>query len=459
MRSLYGRFLSFTVGIMLVSAMIAFLIVNTYYHQQLKEQNDAKNMSIAQVMADYIEAEEPADLGDYFETQAAFGYKLYVVNENRQATMYGAPFRVENLPTASAEQVLEGQLYHGMRDLKAETFMTGFFSDELANTVGVPFTYNGKSYALFMRPDLKLLFTEVHILLGGMIVVMAIVSLLSMLIVAKKLIEPITKLTIAAKRVGEEKFNGSLDINRRDEIGQLARSFERMTEKLGENDRVRKEFVSDVSHDFQTPLLNIKGYANLLLDDGLSEQERKNYAKVIQSETERLSSLTKQLLLLTSLDQLVSPLKLVVFSLDEQLKDVIRKQRWLLEEKQMALVMELDEVQLKGDPAFLEKVWENLLSNSLKYTEAGGKIDIRLSDGMDNVTIAIRDNGSGIAEQHVNRLFDRFYRVDHSRTHEIEGTGLGLSIVHQVVKLHGGSVEIDSEEGTGTTFKVLLPKL
>ena len=459
MRSLYGKFLSFTTGIMLTSAVVAFLVVNTYYHQQLKGQNDAKNMNIALTMAEYIETEEPADLAGYFSTQATSGYKLFVVNDSRQATLYGAPFRLENLRPASVDKVLNGQLYHGMRDLKTETFMTGFFSDELANTVGVPFTYNGETYALFMRPDIKLLFTEVHYLLGGMVVVMAIVSLLSMLIVAKKLIEPITKLTAAAKKVGEEKFTGSLDITRRDEIGQLAQSFQRMTEKLSENDRMRKEFISDVSHDFQSPLLNIKGYANLLMDSGLPEQERQNYAKVIQSETERLSSLTKQLLLLTSLDQLESPLKPIKFRLDEQLKEVIRKQRWLLEEKEMSLVMELDEVAVTGDPAFLEKVWENLLSNALKYTEVGGEIDIRMTEGKEEVKVAIQDNGAGIAEQHLSRLFDRFYRVDHSRTQQVEGTGLGLSIVHQVVKLHGGQVQIDSKEGVGTTFTIILPKL
>ncbi|MCM3712295.1 sensor histidine kinase [Sporosarcina luteola] len=459
MRSLYGKFLSFTTGIMLTSTVIAFLVVNTYYHQQLKGQNDAKNMSIALTMADYIETEEPADLEKYFKTQAATGYKLFVVNEDLKATKYGAPFRVENLRTASVDQVLDGRPYHGMRDLKTETFMTGFFSDELANTVGVPFTYNGETYALFMRPDIKLLFTEVHYLLGGMVVVMAIVSLLSMLIVAKKLIEPITKLTTAAKKVGDEKFTGSLDINRRDEIGQLAQSFQRMTEKLSENDRVRKEFISDVSHDFQSPLLNIKGYANLLMDSGLPERERKNYARVIQSETERLSSLTKQLLLLTSLDQLESPLKQMKFRLDEQLKEVIRKQRWLLEEKQMSLVMEVDEVEMVGDPAFLEKVWENLLSNALKYTRMGGEIEVRLTESADELKVIFRDNGAGIAEEHLRRLFDRFYRVDHSRTQQVEGTGLGLSIVHQVVKLHGGSVKVESEEEVGTTFTVTLPKL
>lgn len=459
MRSLYGKFLSFTIGIMLMSAVIAFLVVNTYYHQQLKGQNDTKNMNIALSIASYIESDEHADLENYFKTQADAGYKIFIVNENREEMRFGAPFRVENLETKSVQQVLDGESYHGMRDLKTETFMTGFFSDELANTVGVPFTYEGTTYALFMRPDIKLLFTEVHYLLGGMVIVMAIVSLLSMLIVAKKLIEPITKLTNAAKKVGEEKFTGTLDINRRDEIGQLAQSFQWMTEKLSENDKVRKEFISDVSHDFQSPLLNIKGYADLLMDNELPQNKRKNYAKVIQSEADRLSLLTKQLLLLTSLDQLDSPLQLRSFSLEEQLKEIIRKYRWLLEEKQMSLTMELDEVEIIGDPSFLEKVWENLLSNALKYTPANGEIDIRLIEYPEYVEVNVRDTGMGIAAEHLSRLYDRFYRVDHSRTHEIEGTGLGLSIVQQVIELHKGTVKVASEEGVGTTFTVTLPKL
>lgn len=459
MRSLYGKFLTFTIGIMLTSAILAFLVVNTYYHQQLKGQNDTKNMNIALSIASYIESDKHADLMNFFKTQADAGYKIYVVNENGEELRFGAPFRLENLEKASVINVLDGKLYHGMRDLKTETFMTGFFSDELANTVGVPFTYEGTNYALFMRPDIKLLFTEVHYLLGGMVIVMAIVSLLSMLIVAKKLIEPITKLTAAAKKVGEEKFTGTLDINQKDEIGQLAQSFQKMTEKLNENDRIRKEFISDVSHDFQSPLLNIKGYADLLMDDGLAHDKRQNYAKVIQSETERLSLLTKQLLLLTSLDQLESPLKLKRFSLDEQLSDIIRKYRWLLEEKQMSLSMELDEVAITGDPSYLEKVWENLLSNALKYTAEDGEIDIRLRDQLSHVEVTVKDSGMGIAEEHLSRLYDRFYRIDTSRTQEIEGTGLGLSIVHQVVQLHGGTVQVVSKEGAGTTFTVKLPKL
>lgn len=128
-----------------------------------------------------------------------------------------------------------------------------------------------------------------------------------------------------------------------------------MTERLSENDRIRKEFISDVSHDFQSPLLNIKGYAELLTKSDLPESERQNYAEVIQSETERLSSLTKQLMLLTSLDQLVSPLRKKTFRLDEQIKEVTLRYRWLLEEKEMSLSMDLDETEILGDPAFWKR--------------------------------------------------------------------------------------------------------
>lgn len=135
MRSLYGKFMVITVVIMIVSGLIAFLSVNTYYHQKLKVENDEKNMGIAKSIASFIDSTDDLDLESYLETQSAVGYKLYVVNEQKEEFAYGAPFRVNNLSQEAVNQVLAGEPYHGMRDLPGETFVTGFFSDELLNSV------------------------------------------------------------------------------------------------------------------------------------------------------------------------------------------------------------------------------------------------------------------------------------------------------------------------------------
>lgn len=456
MRSLYGKFLIFTIGIMLFSALLAFLVVNTYYHQQMRAQNDEKNLNIVSSITQFITSQEDLHLDHYLTTQADVGYKLILVDEHKNTSFYGADFRLDNLSQEAIDDVLNGKLYHGMRDLPKETFVTGFFSDESANTVGTSFEYEGKTYALFLRPNIKMLFTEVHYLLGGMFLGMAIISLVAMLFVARKLIQPISKLTEATKKVGAEQFSVSLPTKRNDEIGQLATSFQKMADQLHESDQMRKQFINDVSHDFQTPLQNIKGYAALLHDEA-NDSDRIHYTEIIQSETERLSVLTKQLLLLTSLDALSEPLELQTVKLNKQIKEVLQRHRWLMEEKNISLTADIEAVTIRGNKGYLEKIWENVLTNALKYTLSGGTIEIIVKKEQDQAVITISDSGIGISEENIPHLFDRFYRVDDARHADIEGTGLGLAIVDQVITLHGGTIDVKSKLGEGTTFVIHLP--
>lgn len=458
MKSLYSKFLLFTIAIMFTSALLSFLVVNTYYHQQLREKNDAKNMVILMEMIQFIQDNETLDLNAFLKTEAKVGYKLVLANEAHELTWYGEPFRLHNLPTRVVETVLGGESYHGMRDLPTETFVTGFFSDETKNTVGMPLHYNGDTYALFLRPNIKLLFTEVHYLLGGMFLFMALISMVSMLFVARKLIQPITALTDATKQIGAEQFSLQLPTDRNDEIGILANSFEQMAEQLHESDQMRKQFINDVSHDFQTPLQNINGYVALLQDEATSLEERVQYMQIIKSETTRLSALTKQLLLLTSLDAFTKLEGTTHFSITEQLKNVLQKARWRMEEKQITLTAEFRDITFYGHEAYMEKVWENLLSNALKYTPEGGTIHIMLTDNEEEIVVIFTDSGIGIKKGNIPNLFDRFYRVDEARQTNIAGTGLGLSIVKQVVDLHHGTVEVESTFGEGTSFVVRLPK-
>ncbi|KPN97630.1 HAMP domain-containing sensor histidine kinase [Lysinibacillus sp. ZYM-1] len=455
MKTLYSKFVVTTLLVMIGSLCIGFLATNTYYHQVVKEKNDTKNVIIAQGIAHYIETAKPEDLDNYLMTLGEIGYQIYVTS-GREGHFFGGEYRDKVLSESVVEYVLNGKVYHGMRDFPKETFMTGFFANELINTIGVPFTYENKSYALFIRPDIRLLFSEVHTLLGGLMLVMTVLSLLAMLLFAKALIRPITKLTAATQQLAHEKFT-VLDIDRGDELGQLATSFNIMTKKLQENDRVRKEFISNVSHDFQSPLLNIQGYVDLLKNPLLTEKKRQEYAAIIELETKRLSTLTQQLLLLTSLDQSTRIAKREHYRLDEQLKETVRKYRWQIEEAQLQITYKLDQVIFNGDAGLLQNVWDNLLTNAIKYNVEGGQIHLYLQEKPTSLEILVEDNGIGMTSDQLAKVFDRFYRADSSRTKQ--GTGLGLAIVKQIVELHGGTVQIESMINAGTKVYIHLPIL
>ncbi|WP_413306533.1 HAMP domain-containing sensor histidine kinase [Bacillus sp. 1P10SD] len=457
MKSLYGKFALTTILIMLFSTICGFLLTNTYYQSVMKERNDKKNVEIAEAIAAHIEAAPKLPLSDYLSTVGKIGYQLYVVDESGKGHFYGGKYRVQDLQASSVKKVLDGYIYHGMREFPRQTFVTGFFANELSNTIGVPFTFENKRYALFVRPDIKLLFSEVHTLLGGLILGTAFLSLLLMLVVAKLLIVPITQLTEATKRIAHENYDTQLNIDRRDEIGQLAASFNTMVGQLQENDQIRKEFISNVSHDFQSPLLNIQGYAGLLKSTDLSEEDRENYAEIIQSETKRLSKLTRQLLLLTTLDQSTRMVKYQEFELDEQLKGCVTKYRWWLEEKQINLLMDMEPTTYKGDAALLENVWDNLLTNAIKYNLPEGEIHIRLEAKEMGLEVTVSDTGIGLTDAEKAQLFERFYRADKSRSEE--GTGLGLSIVKQIIELHKGEIHVTSAPNEGTIFTIKLPYL
>ncbi|MGF0468161.1 HAMP domain-containing sensor histidine kinase [Lysinibacillus sphaericus] len=456
MKTLYSKFVMTTLLVMIGSLCIGFLATNTYYHQVVKEKNDIKNVIIAQGIAQYIETAKPEDLNSYFMTLGEIGYQIYVTT-GEQGNFFGGEYRDKTLSESVVEHVLNGEVYHGMRDFPKETFMTGFFANELVNTIGVPFTYENKSYALFIRPDIRLLFSEVHTLLGGLMLAMIVLSLLAMLLFAKALIRPITKLTAATRQLAHEKFDTVLDIDRNDELGQLATSFNIMTEKLQENDRVRKEFISNVSHDFQSPLLNIQGYVDLLKNPLLKERERQEYAAIIELETKRLSTLTKQLLLLTSLDQSTRIVKRERYRLDEQLKESVRKYRWQMEEAQLQITYKLEQVIFNGDAGLLQNVWDNLLTNAIKYNIQGGQIHLYLQQKPASLEILVEDKGIGMTAAQLAKVYDRFYRADTSRTKQ--GTGLGLAIVKQIVELHGGTVHIESTVNAGTKVYINLPIL
>lgn len=457
MKTLYVKFVVITIGMMIISFILAFIISNSYYQQKLKPINDQKNTQVALDIANFAEAHPEVSLKQYLDSLAATGYQFYLVDNVGNKTFFGEPFRDGALPDSTVKRVFEGEVFHGILHFPQETFVTGFFANELKNTIGVPLNHNGNRFALFVRPDIKFLFNEIHVLFGWIVGLTILISVVLVLINTRYMVKPISDLTKATKSLETGDFNVQLETNRHDELGELSKNFLQMARKLEQADEVRKEFISNISHDIQSPLSNIKGYTNLLEKESITIEEKNHYVSILNDEIERLSSLTKQLLLLASLDRNEDIVKKKTFNVGQQIKELIRNYQWLIGEKGIMLGYSLPDLEILGDPSLLNTVWDNLLSNAIKYNIPEGNIEISAEEKGQSVCIIFEDSGIGMKGSEIERIFDRFYRADKSRTRSVEGTGLGLSIVKTIVDLHGGSITVTSKENEGTMFIVELP--
>ncbi|KQO10763.1 sensor histidine kinase [Paenibacillus sp. Leaf72] len=474
MKSLYSRVFLVAMAAIIGSSLLGFLVSNLYYHNKLKPYNDAKLTSIALQMQQFAEA-QPELATAYFANAAELGYEILLADGQEEELFFGRAFREKELADDVLSSVLAGGQYHGIAEFPNQPFITGFFDNTLSNTVGVPLQLDGKQYALFIRPDVILQFGELRSFFAMIGLLTVAFSLLCFLLSTRYLVKPVTRLTEATKRIAQGHYALSLNTNRRDEIGQLAAHFTTMSQELERVEQARQEFVANVSHEIQSPLTSIQGFAQALAEKDVPAGERTHYAAIIGEESRRLAALTKELLLLSSLDQAADVLQRKPFILRTQLRQVAQVMEWQLTEKELALKIAVpSSLMLDGDEMLLNQVWMNLLSNAVKYTPAGRAIEIEAKLERGCCVIRVTDTGDGISKEQLPFLFDRFYRADRARERGIGGdsgphdrpdysvdsggSGLGLAITQKIVHLHNGTIEAASEPGLGTTFTVTLPQ-
>ncbi|MGG2014945.1 sensor histidine kinase [Bacillus sp. S10(2024)] len=459
MRSLYSRFVIISIVIMLVSSMIGFLLSNVYYHLYLKPYNSEKILKYAQEVKHLYEQSDEQNREEYLKSISNLGFEIYVVDDQKQGKRYGNAFRKINVSDETIESVLKGHTYNGISTYPTRLFITGFFDNELLNSIGIPIQHDDKQYALFIRPDIQQQFGEMRIFFSVLLCLMVGLSIILIAIAARFIVRPIQLFTNATKKIANGEYEVALPEYRKDEIGTLAVSFRKMAKSLKDLDRMRQEFVSNVSHEFQSPLSSIQGFSKTLQTNEMSESERKRYLKIIESESRRMSSLCKQLLTLASLDKEERVLDKKTFDVGKQIRDVIFMLEWQWREKDVAIELDVPGIQVYGDENLLHQVWTNLLTNSIKFTESGGTISFYGEEKESELCLTISDTGIGMGEDEIDKLFDRFYKVDEARNRTIEGSGLGLSIVKKIIDLHEGSITVQSVKGEGTTFTIYLPKI
>jgi len=240
-------------------------------------------------------------------------------------------------------------------------------------------------------------------------------------------------------------------------VSRLATSVNKMALELDQMESMRQEFISNVSHEIQSPLTSIRGFAQALKNDHLSAEDRHHYLGIIEEESTRLSRITEDLLKLASLESEQLQFEPKAYRLDKQIRNLILAGEPQWRNKSINMDVSLEELMITADEDLLSQVWINLVHNSIKFTPEGGSIKVELHPHGEQIVFRISDTGIGVSEEEQTRIFERFYKADKSRTRTNEGSGLGLSIVKKIVDLHHGTIDVESKIHSGTTFTVSLP--
>lgn len=270
---------------------------------------------------------------------------------------------------------------------------------------------------------------------------------------------PIRKIAKAADAYAEGNFDTKIDIHSNDEIGYLAASLNYMANELNTLEDDQKKFVSNVSHDFRSPLTSIKGYVEAMLDGTIPVEMQDKYLNIILFETERLNKLTKSLLELNKFGSHGTMLDIIDFDINYTIRMTAQTFEGICKEKRIGfnLILTGEKLYVSADMSKIQQVLYNLIDNALKFSHTDSFITIETTEKNDKIFVSVKDTGIGIPKDSIKKIWERFYKTDLSRGKDKKGTGLGLSIVKEIIQAHGENINCISTEGVGTEFIFTLP--
>ncbi|MBR1391442.1 MAG: HAMP domain-containing histidine kinase [Lachnospiraceae bacterium] len=316
-------------------------------------------------------------------------------------------------------------------------------------------------------PELKEVAVDIAI---SMILILVLTACILTIWIYSSMIIPIKKLEQAAQNIKEGNLDFTVDVNGKDEIGELGQNFEEMRQRLKEsaeeklaNEAENRDLISNIAHDLKTPITAIKGYSEGIMDGVADTPEKKNkYIRTIYNKANEMETLINELTLYSNIETNRIPYNFNKINVKEYFEDCTADIGLELEAKNIGLSYfdyADDDIRIIADPEQLRRVIQNIVSNSVKYLDKQrGFINIRIKDVGDFIQVEIEDNGKGIAQKDLPYIFERFFRADTSRNSAAGGSGIGLSIVKKIIEDHGGKIWATSEESMGTVMYFVLRK-
>lgn len=294
----------------------------------------------------------------------------------------------------------------------------------------------------------------IYIIMPSLFISTILGTVLSM-ILSRHSVNKIDRLVKGLSEIGQGNFAVRLDSIHKKHSDQVTDNFNKMAQELSSIEVMRSNFVSNFSHEFKTPIVSIQGFAKLLKDTNLSEEQRIEYLDIIIDESSRLSVLAHNTLILSKLEsqEMISDKR--TYSLDEQIRQCILLLESSWQSKKINLQISLPTILMINNENLIEQLWINIIGNAIKFSYDGGTVAISATTALNNAIITVSDNGIGMDELTAEHIFDKYYQGDSS--HATQGNGLGLSIVHRIIDLCGGNIRVKTKPNGGSTFIISLP--
>ena len=300
-------------------------------------------------------------------------------------------------------------------------------------------------------------YTMLRIILQAGLVA-TLISIITGFFFSRRIAKPLRKINEAARRIANGDFSKRIETYSRDEIGLLASTFNYMAGELENIEATRREFIANVSHELRTPITSIKGFVEGIIDGTIPDESRTRYLAIVKDETERLNRLVNNLLDMARLESGEYSLNIVVFDVVEMARRCIIGLANQIEAKELSISaqFEMDAMFAEGDIDSIERVIYNLLHNAIKFSYPEGEIRVSIREERDSIYVSISDDGIGIDENELTKIWERFYKTDKSRGQDKAGTGLGLSIIRSIIHEHKQKINVYSKLGVGATFEFTL---
>lgn len=385
-----------------------------------------------------------------------------IVITTNDGTVFASTNTITSVPSAFVKKVAEGAVLEKMNDF-------GGYYGEKVYTVGVPLVYNktiiGCVFFNTPMPNLHKTVSEIFVVFLLISSATIILAFIVVYFQSRKISRPINSVNKAVLEIASGKYDHRIAVTTKDELGQLASSFNFMADSIQRLEEMRNSFISDVSHELRTPMTSISGFVSGILDKTIPPEEEEKYLKIVLEESQRLTKLVNDMLDVSKMENAQYSLDVTEFDINELIRLCIIQLGQRIDDKQLELEVDFsaDVLNVLADKDSIRRVLINLIDNAIKFSYENTTMEIKAWKENKKILVSVGNHGAGIEEENLRYVFDRFYKTDKSRNEDKRGAGLGLSLVQKIISCHKQSIWVESV-GTDvpntkfTTFTFTLEK-